>query len=60
VIKAVGSKAGEVAEPSAPKLHASGGLVPILLDARKTDHQDYKHQGFWVAVPPANLKVLQQ
>ena len=37
-------------------LHESGGLVPVLLDSRTTDAD--RHRGVWIAVPPANLKVL--
>ena len=55
VIKAVGCKAGEGSN-SARILHDSGGLVPVLLDSRSTDAD--RHRGVWVAVPPANLKVL--
>ena len=55
VIKAVGAKAGEQAE-LAPRLEEVGGLVPILLESRSTDA--HRHRGVWLAVPPANLKVI--
>ena len=42
--------------PKAPILHASGGLIPVLLDSRGTDAD--RHRGVWVAVPPANIRVL--
>lgn len=50
-IKAVG-RVGEEGKP----LHDSGGLVPVLLDSRSSDPD--RHKGVWLAVPPANLKVL--
>ena len=57
-IKAIGSKAGEQGGSASQVLHDSGGLVPVLLDSRSTDAD--RHRGVWLAIPPANLKVLQQ
>lgn len=47
-------------QPQPPQPPAGGGfeLVPVLLDSRHTDAD--RHRGLWVAVPHANIKVLQQ
>jgi hypothetical protein len=57
-IKAIGSKAGEQGGSESQVLHNSGGLIPVLLDSRSTDAD--RHRGVWLAIPPANIKVLQQ
>lgn len=55
VVKAVGARAGEQGSTDA-RQQELGGLVPVLLDSRPTDAE--RHRGVWVAVPPANLKIL--